>query len=66
MKIHLLMKNYTDKILNYTSEIQTEEEGEYKETSNIGMYPNAKGDEIWPYMIYFIGLREFKNVKQRE
>lgn len=60
MKVLLIMKNYTKEILNYTSEIQREEDGEYEETSNVGIYPNAIATEIWPYMIYSIGLREFR------
>ena len=60
MRVLLIMKNYSKEVLNYTSEIQREEDGEYKETSNIGTFPNAIGTEIWPYMIYSIGLREFR------
>lgn len=63
MKVLLLMKNYSDTALKYTSEIQREEDGEYLPTSNIGTYPGAKGSEIWPYMIYFIGLREFRKLR---
>lgn len=64
MKVLLLMKNYTKEILKYTSEIQREEGGEYKSTSNVGMYPAVKGQEIWSYMIYSIGLREFQKKKE--
>lgn len=60
MRVLLIMKNYSKEFLNYTSEIQREEDGEYEETSNIGIYPNAIGTEIWPYMLYTIGLREFR------
>ena len=60
MRILLMMKNYSKEVLNYTSEIQREEDGEYEETSNVGIYPNAMVREIWPYMIYSIGLREFR------
>jgi len=60
MKVLLLMKNYTKEVLKYTSEIQREEDGEYESTSNVGIYPGVKGQEIWPYMIYSIGLREFQ------
>ncbi len=63
MKVHLLMKNYTDKAFSYISEIQTKEDGEYEPTSNIGTFPKAVGNEMWPYMIYFIGLRDFKAIK---
>ncbi|MBW7869758.1 MAG: hypothetical protein H3C39_01720 [Flavobacteriia bacterium] len=60
MQVLLLMKNRTKFILSYKSEIQRTEEGEFEETSNIGIYPGAKGSEMWPYMIYSIGLRDFE------
>jgi len=60
MQVLLLMKNRTKYILSYKSEIQRTEEGEFEETSNIGTYPGAKGTEMWPYMIYSIGLRDFE------
>lgn len=60
MRILLIMKNYTDQVLDYISEIQREEDGEYEETSNVGTFPNAITTEIWPYMIYHIGLRDFR------
>ena len=60
MKVLLLMKNYSKEALKYTSDIQREEDGEFEETSNVGTFPNAKGTEMWPYMIYTIGLREFR------
>ncbi|HOF15942.1 MAG TPA: hypothetical protein PLF32_01320 [Bacteroidales bacterium] len=60
MRVLLIMKNYSKEALNYTSEIQLKEDGEYQETSNVGAYPGAIGTEIWPYMIYSIGLREFR------
>jgi len=60
MKVLLIMKNYSKEILNYTSEIQRKEDGEYEETSNVGTFPNVIGTEIWSYMIYSIGLREFR------
>lgn len=60
MKVLLIMKNYSKEILDYTSDIQREEDGEFEETSNVGTFPNAIGTEIWPYMIYSIGLREFR------
>ena len=60
MRVLLIMKNYSKEVLNYTSEIQREEDGEYEETSNVGTFPNAIGTEIWSYMIYSIGLREFR------
>lgn len=64
MKILLLMKNYSKYALKYTSEIQREENGEYEPTSNVGTFPNVKGTEMWPYMIYSIGLREFGLYKE--
>ena len=63
MKVLLIMKNRTNRSFNYYSEIQTEEEGEFKETSNVGTYSGAKGTEMWPYMIYTIGLTDFKKMK---
>ena len=63
MKVLLLFKNYSKHVLKYSSDISREEEGEFESTSNIGSYPGAKTMEMWPYMIYLIGLREFqKNV----
>jgi len=63
MKILLLMKNRTDFALSYKSDIQTEENGDFKETSNVGTFSGAKGTEMWPYMIYQIGLYDFKKMK---
>jgi len=63
MQVLLIMKNYSKEVLKYTSEIQREEDGEYEETSNIGSFPNAIGREMWPYMIYSVGLREFRKYK---
>ncbi|MFV0537560.1 MAG: hypothetical protein ACK5M3_09325 [Dysgonomonas sp.] len=63
MKVLLLMKNYTGEALMYTSEIQKEEDGEFVSTSNVGTYSGVKTTEIWPYMIYMIGLREFRKRK---
>jgi hypothetical protein len=60
MEIVLLMKNRSDFYLEYISDIQTEEEGEFHKTSNVGSFPGAKGMEMWPYMIYQIGLHGFK------
>jgi len=60
MQILLIMKNRTKHSFSYHSEIITEEDGELKETSNIGTYSGAKGTEMWPYMIYAIGLSDFK------
>ncbi|BAX82139.1 hypothetical protein ALGA_3847 [Labilibaculum antarcticum] len=63
MKILLLMKNRTEHTLTYNSDIQTEVNGEFKETSNAGTFPGAKGTEMWPYMIHQIGLNGFKKMK---
>ncbi len=60
MRILLIMKSFSKEALSYTSDIQTEEEGEYEETSNMGAFPGAIMMEIWPYMIYSIGLRDFR------
>ncbi len=64
MKVLLLMKNYSKVVLKYTSDIQREENGEFEETSNVGTFPGAIGNEMWPYMIYMIGLKEFKNYSE--
>ena len=64
MKVVLLMKNRTKYSLSYKSDIQTEEDGEFRETSNEGMFPGVKGMEIWSTMIYQIGLHDFKKFKQ--
>jgi len=63
MKILLLMKNYSKIPLKYFSEIQRKEEGEYEQTSNVGIFPGAIGMEMWPYMIYMIGLKDFEKFK---
>ena len=63
MKILLLMKNRTNYSLSYKSDIQREEDGEFEETSNVGTFSGAKGAEMWPYMIYQIGLHDFKILK---
>ncbi|GGD30652.1 hypothetical protein [Flavobacterium orientale] len=59
-KVVLVMKNRTKYSLSYKSDIQRNEDGEFKETSNVGTYSGAKGTEMWPYMIYQIGLHDFK------
>lgn len=64
MKVLLVMKNRTKYALSYKSDIQTVEDGEFKETSNVGTFPNAQGTEIWPYMIQQIGLHDFAIMKQ--
>ena len=61
MQVLLLMKNYSKMALKYSSEIQTKENGEFEPTSNVHTFPGAKGMEMWPYMIYMIGLREFQD-----
>ena len=63
MKVLLLMKNRTEYSLTYNSDIQTEENGEFKETSNVGTFSGAKGTEMWPYMIYQIGLNGFEKME---
>ncbi len=60
MRVLLIMKSFSKETLSYTSDIQTEEEGEYEETSNMGTFPGAIMMEMWPYMIYSIGLRDFR------
>jgi len=60
MEVLLIMKNYTKEALKYSSDILREEDGEFESTSNVGTFPNAKGTEMWPYMIYAIGLSEFR------
>lgn len=63
MQVLLLMKNYTKMALEYSSDIQRKEDGEFESTSNVGTFPGAKGTEMWPYMIYMIGLKEFRLYK---
>lgn len=62
-KVLLLIKNRSKYSLNYTSDIQREENGEFTKTSNVGSHSGLKAIEIWPYMIYQIGLKEFKKMK---
>lgn len=59
-EVLLLLKNYSKIVLNYSSDIQTKEDGEFESTSNIGCFPGALGSETWPYMIYMIGLKGFQ------
>lgn len=63
MRVLLLFKNYSTIALKYSSDIQREEDGEFESTSNVGSFPGAKGTEMWPYMIYMIGLKEFQKYK---
>lgn len=63
LKVLLLMKNRTTYSLSYISDIQTTEDGEFNETSNVGIFSGAKGTETWPYIIYQIGLHNFKIMK---
>jgi hypothetical protein len=63
MKVLLLMKNRTEFALNYNSDIQRTENGEFEKTSNIGTFPEVKGNEMWAYMIYQIGLNGFKKME---
>lgn len=60
MKVLLVMKNRTKYALSYLSDIQIKEDGEFQETSNAGTYPGVKGIEMWPYMIYQIGIHDFE------
>ncbi len=60
MRVLLIMKSFSKEALSYTSDIQIEEDGEYEETSNMGTFPGAIMTEMWPYMIYSIGLRDFR------
>jgi len=67
MKVLLLMKNYTKFSLSYTSEIQRKEQKKnrkpkFEPTSNVGTFSGAIGTEMWPYMIYNIGLLDFKKM----
>jgi len=59
-KILLLMKNYTSISFEYKSDIQRTENGVFTSTSNVGIFAGAGGTEMWPDMIYAIGLRDFK------
>lgn len=63
MKVLLLMKNRTKYSLNYNSDIQKTENGKFEKTSNLGTHPNVKSNEMWPYMIYQIGLNNFRKRK---
>lgn len=65
MKIYLVFKNYSKEVLQFTSDIQRTEGGEFEPTSNVGMFPGAKGTEIWPYMIYAIGLHDFQKYESK-
>lgn len=60
MNILLLAKNNSIHSLSYDSDIQLTEEGEFKSTSNVGLYPGVKTTEMWPYMIFQIGLHNFR------
>lgn len=60
MKVVLTFKNRTEFNFSYQSDILVDENGEFEETSNMGSYPGAIGNEWWPYMIYEIGLHDFK------
>lgn len=63
MKVLLLMKNRTDYSLSYDSDIQIQKDGKFESTSNVGTHPGVKGTEMWPYMIYEIGLHGFKKME---
>ncbi len=64
MQVVLTMKNFTKYHLNYVSEIRREEEGEFEPTSNLGTVAGAVSTEMWPYMVYWIGLRDFRLMKE--
>ena len=64
MKIVLLMKNLTDYSFEYNSEIKTEKDGEFKNTSNVGTLAGLVCTEIWPYAIQDIKLNNFKLLKE--
>jgi hypothetical protein len=59
-KVLLLIKNRTEYSLKYNSDIQVQKNGEFEETSNVGILPGIKGIEMWPYMIHKIRLKGFK------
>jgi len=63
MHVVLLFKNRTIYAMNYTSEIQRKEDGKFESTSNVGTYPGVKTNEMWPYMIYQIGLFDFRRME---
>ncbi|MEN2400728.1 hypothetical protein GKZ90_0013140 [Flavobacterium sp. MC2016-06] len=63
MKVLLIFKNNSKYSMNFDSDIQRKEDGEYEKTSNMGTYKGAKGTEMWPYMIHSIGLNNFKRKK---
>jgi len=59
-QVLLLIKNYTKINFQYSSDIQRTENGAFESTSNIGIFSKATGKEMWPYMIYAIGLKDFR------
>ena len=63
MQIVLLMKNRTEYALSYDSDIQIKKDGEFETTSNVGVFPKAKGMEMWPYMIYQIKLSNIRKMR---
>lgn len=60
MQVLLTFKNRTKFSLKYISEIQRNEKDDFNETSNMGAYPGAIGNEMWSYMINMIRLRDFE------
>lgn len=60
MQVFLLLKNYSTHFLEYNTDMQLEEDGEYISTSNIGAFPNVLSSERWPHFIYMIGMHGFK------
>ena len=63
MKVLLIVKNRSEYSLNYNSDIQLQEEGKFENTSNVGTHSGVKGTEMWPYMIYQIGLNNFSKME---
>ena len=66
MKVVLTFKNRTNFNFSYHSDIMRAENGEFEETSNVGSYAGAVGNEFWPYMIYSIGLHHFSLMDANE
>lgn len=62
-RVFLILYNYSPYYLSYDSLMQIEEEGEFKETSNVGIAPNAVALEMWPHMIFQIALSNFRKEK---
>ena len=63
MNTVLLIKNKSSYNLSYDSEIRTVEYGDFEKTSNVGCFAGATTMEQWPYMIYTIGISNFRKLK---